>query len=433
MVARTRLGGAALSCAALLTLSASAGAEPTLTERLRLQGGYFTEARPAPQERVDSIYLAAVPELALFWANPGSLFSLTYSLTGALTTQGGGTELSNRLVATSMWDLSQRTTLLLSAEAAQSSFSNLLISNTAATSNVALFPSAANRVLTTRVSQGIGYEISPRLRFSQGADVGYITSIAPSPPLQTFQANARVGLERIWTSDGIGIDASVGYANTTAPAPTPSQEVVMLTGSPHWRHDWTPTLSSTVAAGATIVYPVGDTQGDARLAPYGRAGLFYFWENTTFGVNYSVGITASPLTGQVIRSDQITANVLTPLSLHEHVTLGASAGVLRSHILDLNNPANEQKFDALMTDVDVTWQASGIVSLFARYQFLAQLGDVNVVGLNPSFLRDTFLVGVQFSSRPAGGDLVPTRFPQRVDGADGRGSVGGGSAPPPAN
>ncbi|HVH46050.1 MAG TPA: hypothetical protein VM925_27060 [Labilithrix sp.] len=416
-------------CAALLTLAGSAEAEPTLTERLRLQGGYFTEARPAPQPRIDSLYVAAIPELALFWARPSSLVSVTYQLTGALNSLGGASELANRLVVASLWELSARTTLLLSAEAAQTSFSNLLIARPAAASNVALFPSVANRVLTTRVVQGINHELTPRLRLEQGADAGYLTSIAPSPPIETFLANVNVGLERIWRNDGVGVELRAGYVNTKVPPPAPTQEFITLTGAPRWRHDWTNSLSTTVSAGASVVFATtGNT--DPLLAPFGRASALYLWEDTTFGLNYSVGVAASPLTGQVIRSDQVTANVFTPISQHERVFLGASAGFLRASVVDLVNRANSQDFDALLTDVDLTWQASGLVGVFARYQFIAQLGEVNVAGVNPSFLRDFFLVGVQLSSRPAGGDLVPTRFPQRVDGGDTRisGGAGGGGS-----
>jgi hypothetical protein len=200
-----------------------------------------------------------------------------------------------------------------------------------------------------------------------------------------------------------------------------------LTAAPHWRHDWSSTLTSTLAAGASVVVPVSG--GDPLLSPFVRASALYLYEESTFGLNYSLGVAASPLTGQIVRSHQVTANVFTPLSQRHQVFLGASAGVLHGDVLNLANPAANQTYDALLTDADIRWQTSPHVALFARYQFIAQLGDVNAVGENPSFLRDLFLVGVELSSTPAGGDLVPTRFPQRVDGADSPASAGGSSAP----
>ncbi|HVJ93050.1 MAG TPA: hypothetical protein VM580_24785, partial [Labilithrix sp.] len=230
---------------------------------------------------------------------------------------------------------------------------------------------------------------------------------------------ATLGVERIWPRDAFGADVRAGYANIQVPAPTPSQELVTLTAGPRWRHDWTESLSSNVSAGATVVLDAKGN-GDPLLAPSGRASLLYTWDVTNFSLDYTVGVFPSPLTGQVIRSDQVSLRAFTPLSQRHQIFLGASIGYLRGKIVDLANSANELKFDAVLSDVDVSWQASRHVGLFARYQFIAQLGDVNTIGVNPSFLLDSFIVGVQFSSTPVGGDLIPTRFPQRVDGGDTR-------------
>ncbi|HVJ88472.1 MAG TPA: hypothetical protein VM580_01635, partial [Labilithrix sp.] len=153
-----RTFGAFVTCAGVLTLSLPAGAESTMAERLRVQGGFITQARPRPAPRVDDVFIGAVPELALYWARPSGLFSLNYQLTGALHSLSGASEIANRLVLASLWDMTSRATLILSAEAAQTSFSNLLISRQAADSTVALFPPNSNRIFSARVNEGINYE-----------------------------------------------------------------------------------------------------------------------------------------------------------------------------------------------------------------------------------------------------------------------------------
>ena len=104
--------------AVLLTLEASAQAEVTVTERLRIQGGFISQSPPPPAPRLEDLFIGAVPELGVFWARPSSLVSLNYQLTGAFHTLSGASEIANRLVLASLWDVSSRTTLLVSAEAA---------------------------------------------------------------------------------------------------------------------------------------------------------------------------------------------------------------------------------------------------------------------------------------------------------------------------
>jgi hypothetical protein len=205
-----------------------------------------------------------------------------------------------------------------------------------------------------------------------------------------------------------------------------------LTLAPRWRHDWSRTVSTNLSGGATVVLsPEAGTK--PMVGRFGRAAILYTYDvGTGFELSYATGVAASPLTGQVINSDQVTLQGFTPLSQHERVFLSASVGYLRGSFIDLTGRGNDQRFETGLGDVDVTWQPSpsGWVQLFARYQVVAQVSDVNALGLNPSFLRDLLLVGVQFSSTPArfssgasamstGGGLVPRRFPQRVDGSDG--------------
>jgi hypothetical protein len=412
---------AALTGAALLALSGSAEADPTLTERLRLQGGYFTEQRPAPQPRIESFNLTAMPELGLFWGWDTSRLSVTYQLTGALNTQGGQSELANRLILASQFDLSRRTQLLLQADAAETSLSNFLVTNPSSTSTVTLFPSVANRVVTVHAAEGLTHELSQRVRLTEGADVGYTTSIAPSPPLDSIFANVTVGADHSWESDSLGGLVRAGYANTHAPPPITSQQYVTLTAAPQWRRDWSRSFSTQAAAGASVVLAVSGG-GDPLVTPFGQASALYLVNETTLALTYSAGVTPNPLTGQTIRSNQVMASIAMPISASDHLSLGASAGYLRGAIIDLAIPANNQDYDSFMSDVSLNWQVSPLVGLFARYQFIAQIGDENALGFNPSFLRDFGLVGVQLSSRPSGGEAVQTRFPARVDGSDTRAS-----------
>jgi hypothetical protein len=406
----------ALSLGLCLGLETEASAQPKIVERLRLQGGYITEQRPAPSERIEDFWVGAVPELSATWLTPRATVNLTYSITGALHSLGSASEIANRLILTSAYELTNRTAVLLSAEAAQTTASNFLIQRAAADSAIALYPSAGTRFITARLAQGLRHELTPVLVASQDSSVLTTTTLAPAPPLDTFVAGVGVGLERLWLNDAVGFDLRGGYALTRAVLPTPSAEVFTVTAAPHWRHDWTRSLSSSLGAGATYLFSP-DPGRDPVIAPYGQASALYIVDPTQIDLNYSIGVFPSPLTGQILRSQQVVLHVMTPISEHHRVFLGGSLGYLRASLLDLISSTNDQSFNAFFSDIDVTWQASAHVQVFGRYQTIAQLADVNLAGVNPSFIRDAVIFGVQLTSDPFQ-LTVPTRFAQRVDGTD---------------
>ena len=407
---------AAAICVALLAFAPAAQAQPQIVERLRLQGGYITEQRPAPAPRVEDFWVGAVPELSATWLTPRATVNITYSLTGALHSLGSASEVANRIILTSAYELSRRTSLLLSAEGAQTSTSNFLIQRPAADTAIALYPAAGTRFITGRLTQGLRHELSPVLVASQDASALTMTTLAPAPPLDTFVASVGGGLERLWRNDAVGFNVRGGYALTRATPPTPSTDVFTVTAAPRWRHDWTQTLTSSVEAGGTYLFSA-DPNAEPVIAPYGQAMLLYSMDPTTVDLSYRIGVFPSPLTGQILRSQQVVLHALTPISEHHRVYIGGSIGYLRATLLDLVSTANDQSFHAFYSDIDLAWQASARVRVFGRYQTIAQLADVNAAGVNPSFLRDAVLVGVQFSSENAQ-ITIPTRFAQRVDGAD---------------
>jgi hypothetical protein len=407
--------------AALLAVSGRGGAQTVLTERLRLQGGYLTEQRASPAPRMEDVWASAIPQLNLMIMRPKAVFSVTYQLTAGLHSFAGMSELANWLSLTGDFDLSPRTRLLLSAEATQSTLANYLLTQPPGTVSVGLYPAAANRFLNARVSQGILHELTPRVRVEQTADASAFTTLAPTPPLESFVANLGGGIERTMSpQDAVGAELRAGFGAVRATPPTPDQQFGTLTAGPRWRRDWTASLSSLVAGGATAVVALNRAEAPI-VGPYVRASLLYTWEPRTIEAVYTTGITPSILTGQLVRNHAGLLRATTPLSEHHRITLQGSVGYQWADLVDMRNQGNDLRFEAMLAEVEVAWQASPFVQLFSRYQFMAQLGETNARGVNPSFLRDFFLVGVQLSSRPAGAQqAVQSGFPQRVDRADDR-------------
>jgi hypothetical protein len=414
-------------CVALVAVSGHADADPAVAERLRVQGAYVTETQPAPQRRVHDVFVSAVPELSLVWQSRGSVVNLMYSLTGTLHPFSGASEIANRLALLSSFSVSKQTTLNLGAMAAQTSVTNLFISQPATGSTIAVFPPAGARLITAQATQAIAHELTPRLRLDQQTDATFTTTLAPSPPLDTFTFGAGLGLERMWRYDGVGVETRAIYAVVRTAPPTPVQKVATTTLGPRWRHDWSRSLSSLVTVGGTLVSRL-DSGVEPVVAEYARGSLLYTVDETSAGLTVGTGVVPNPLTRQLVHAHSASVYCATPLSRRARVYAGGSVGVQRANLIDPPPANTDVRFDSVLTDVEVTWAVSPLVQIFGRYQFFAQFGESTAVGANPSFLRDLFLVGVQLSSRPpmnarAGRSSVMepevvTGVPQRVDRSD---------------
>jgi hypothetical protein len=424
-------------CAALLAGAPRVGAQE-LTGRVRVLGGYLTEAYPRPQPRLHDIFAIATPEVTLFWGTQEDRRNLTYSLTGALHTQGGMSELAHRLALTTTTRLGRRTVFNFAIGGAQSTLSNLLISTPFATGvgtvpRGTLLPSSSYRLLGGNVSESLQHELSPVWLATQTAQIDTFTTLEPTPPLDTLAGGLGVALERVFPTDALGVGLGVGSIHTRSQVPNGDFDLVFANAGPRWRRDWSPTISTLIAPGVAVLFhplvpypaanasllytPAGSAaaSSDARAAQRTRAIAL---SQGSVELAASTGIVPSPLTGQLTRSHMVTLVGRAPIFLPARVMGRASVGVMRSELLDPTSLTATLAFSALSTSVDVTWDVTNMLQLFGSYQFIGQVGDTTVIGVSPSFLRDMVMVGIQISTRPPDADNVSTRLPQRVDQSD---------------
>ncbi len=408
-------------CGALVAFPSLASAQVELTERLRLQGIYTLQTgAPPPRD----LAAQAIPELSLLSFGKRSIVRATYTLTGTVHTEVPA-DLANRLNVTSTFDLSKRTTLLLSAEGGHTAMTNALIAQQAASTPVGITPITVGQFAYARVTEGTSWEASPVVRLGQTLDAAYTTTINAPLAIESYLASAVFSVDRSWKTDALGIDFRGGYARSHT-EPTPPLRLIPLAVTPHWRHDISRTLTSYLAGGVAVV--VSPDPGTRPLVgPFGQGSLSYLLDDATLELSGSVGPLANGVTAQLLYAEQVTLRALVPLSLAHAVVASTSVGYTHGSIIerrrDVPVPPDIHSFIA---DTTIGWSPIPSLELFARYQFLDQItGDTT--GLNatggptlvstPAVLRNVFIVGIQLSSRP---DTVRvrTRFPQRVDRSD---------------
>ena len=396
-------------CAAFVAMPSLARAQGEFTGRVRYLGGYTHELPEVPDRSTEDYWAGVVPELSHLFAERRWNLRTTYALTAMVHTRNPA-EIANRLTLISSYELSRRTTLLLSADANQTSLSNYLITRPPLETAAVVVPTTNSRLLTATARQGLTWEASPSVLFGQGVDATYVGSLDPQTPIDNMFVTGLFSLERIWKRDALGIELRGAYTTVDTP-PIAAQKFVTITIAPRWRRDLSPELTSSITAGASAVISP-DTQTEPILTPFGRAALLYTLGSSSAELSYAGGAAPNILTGQMLRSHQITLRGGMAISERHGVRAGASVGYLHGSILDLRTDARAaDDIDAFLSDVDVTWLATDWVQVFARGIFLAQDNGSGA----PPFVREAVIIGLQLSSRSADGVAIPLRFPQRVD------------------
>lgn len=413
----------------MTTLSSTATAQVALVERVRVQGGFLTEQRPAPQERIDDWHVGVLPEIALVSTTQRSEVSVGYAFSGAMHTTYPN-QIAHSLSLNGRFELSSRTTLLTSAFVSKTTLTNLLLTQPAAQSPTTLLPTGTSTdIVTATVGQGIAHELTPHVRVEQHTTGTFFTALEPAPPMDSFAGLLGGSIERVWERDAVGPEASIGYSMVRAAPPFRNQDVILGNAGPHWRRDWSATVSTLFAAGVSgLVSPNGSA--DSVIAPFARGSLLYTVEtNLGWSLTASTGVTPNPLTGQAIQAHQAVLRAFAPISTEADLYGAATVGYLRGALIDLAGD-NDQGFHAANSDLEILWRPTDVLEVFGRYTFLAQIMDDTATVALPSFLRDSFLVGFSLSSpdfaarrrQGRGGVGEASDFPQRVDRADAPGA-----------
>jgi len=413
------LSRAVALCGALVAsaLLSSTAAADELVPALRVQTG-ITALRSLQGDSND-YFVAATPELSYFFGSPRTQAGITYSFTGSLNTELPN-GIANGLGLTLSHDLSERTRLLLGAEALQASIGNYLLVRRGAATRIGGVPALSTQLVTLTTTQGLSHEISPVVRVSESLAGTYVTSLDPDVELNNYVASALFGIERSWEFDALGAELGVQYAHTIFP-PIDSRVATASLG-PTWDHDLTRTWSTSVSiAAAVAVSPDPDTE--PRLTPAGRASILYTADGSGIQASYAGGFEPNLLLGTLLQSHQAGLRAFTPISNERRILLSVSGGYLRAKTLDLRtNGAFDNEFDAVLHDGEISWGATDFLNLFVRYQFIGQSSG-DGPGATPALVRHGGIFGIElFAGRRPERPRVQTTFPQRVDRTD---------APPP--
>lgn len=327
---------------------------------------------------------------------------------------------SNQADYRAFFDLSPRVGLIAGASAIQSNQNSAVILSPPGAGAVNAVPTGSGSFLAASADELVSYDVAEGVRAYEGAAVTEQTPIFDTVAPRTFATGGRVGVERSWEADAVGLEPRADYTVVTGsvnPDGTPAGEQQQLVGAgvASWRHDWGRWFTSRAEGGALRVERLNT--GHGFWEPTGTAALAYVAEFGDAEAVYRHSITTNPLLGQSLLVDELRLRGAVPLTKKGEVLVAVSSGYQRGRILD-DNANLAAHVNAILADAGVGWQVTPSLLLGVRYQHIEQKSDTQVPPLPLSFVKNSILIGATVHFPPDREMPREYRAPRRVDRSD---------------
>ncbi len=412
----------------ILSRAGPASADPKLQAVGGTSVGYSDNIQSVPDKPVPGVppkaagaFVLVSPGVVLASASPRVIHRLSYLFSyDVYFQQDDASTASNQLEYRGFFDLSPRVNLLAGAAAMQTNQYNTFMLAPPGAGAVNATPSGSGNFLSATADELLSIDLGPDLRGREGLGVAEDTPLFGSVAPRTFVGNGRLGLDRAFRSDAVGVEARAEYSIIDGSfafdgQPQGQQQQLVATSVALWRRDWTRELSSRLEAGALWVQRVNT--GHHFWEPAGTAALAYTTDYGDAEIAYDHTVTTNLMLGQTFLVDEVRLRGSVPLTKKREVTLSASAGYQLGQVLD-DNLTLAARVDAILADVGPAWQVSDLLLLGIRYQYIGQISDAKVPPLPLTYVRNTVMVGATFRF-PSEREMPRAyRAPRRVDGSD---------------
>ena len=420
-----RCSVAAAFVATLVAGEASA-ADPKLQGVGEAGLGYLDTVQSAPDGAPGSVSTRGVvvllsPGLVLAFSSPRTLQRVGYRYQHdfflASTTTSSST---NRLEYLGFFDLSPRVALLLDARVAETNNYSSFTFAPPGTELLAALPPGAGSFLQGSAGETFTFDVAPGWRAWQGGTIVAQTPILGSEGPRTVSPGARLGIERLFPIDAVGIEARTNYtviADGVRPDGSRAelQRQLVSAGVGIWRHDWGRDFASRVEAGVLRLDRLNT--GTGFWSPIGTAALAYVTPYGDAELSYSHTVTMNPVLGQTLLVDEIRLRGGLPLTKDGKFSVATTLAYQKGRLVD-EDAELEADVDVVVADVGLGWQATRNLAVGLRYQHIEQRSDTSLPGLPLRFVQNGVMAGAVFKLPPDAEMPRSYRAPRRVDGSD---------------
>lgn len=405
--------------------SASA-AEPTLQAIGETSLGYLNSVQSPPEGgpgrvRSQGVTWVLAPGLVLGLNSTRSQHRLGYRYQhDFLFDDSVSSSSTHALDYVGFFDLSERVGLALDGGVVESNQNSSLTFAPPGTEFLGTLPLGSSSFLLGRAGETLFFDVAQDWRAWQGATIVAETPILGSEGPRTVSPGARLGIERLFIDDAVGVEARSSYTVIedgvrADGSPAPVQRQLLNAGVGTWRHDWGRDFTSRVEAGVLRLDQLAT--GTSFWAPLATVALAYVTPDGDAELAYSHGVTTNPVLGQTFLSDEVRLRGGVPLTKDGRFVLATTGGYRHGKLVD-ENVQLESDVDTLMADVAFGWQVTRPLLLGIRYQHIDQWSDVTLPGLPERFVQNAVLLGATLKWPPDVDMPRAYRAPRRVDGTD---------------
>jgi hypothetical protein len=389
--------------------------------------GYTDNAQAAPTGSQDdsvvarSVFLMLSPGAVLAYASPRLLQRLSYRYEYDLYfASGASSSSSNRLDYRGFFDLSPRWTLVLGASATESDRFNSVTFGAPGASAVGAVPAGTGSYLSAGADESLGVDLGPGWRAWEATYALVDTPILGTEAPRTLGTGARLGAEHAFEFDSVGLEGRADYTviddSIEADGTPLGQQRQLVAGAVAlWRHDWARDWSSSADAGALRVQRFNSDKG--FWTPTGTASIFYTTEHGDAQLSYGHTVTTNALLGQTMLIDEVRLRGELPLTKEGELSLASTLAYQRGKLID-EDASLATRVRVILGDVSLSWQATKLLALGARYQHVQQKSGANEPPLPVSFVQNNVLIGATVRFPPDKDMPRAYRAPQRVDRSD---------------
>jgi hypothetical protein len=401
--------------------SAPARANTTLQGTATITGGWTDNPTGVVADQAsDDFFLEVRPGLRLTSMQRRIVFYAGYTFDATLYLRdSGATGYSNSADLGFVAETSKTTTFGVTATFLQSSLNNVQVLMPSTGTMIMPLPGGTSLFYNARASESFNWDIAPLWHFAQA--LGFNAFFPDDVTLgQTYEATNDLTLLRNWKHDSGALLLKVDFVDYFGGVlPTgmvaPDQPQILETVRFSWLHDFGAYFSSEVALGAIAATSL---VGNATLVePVGRIGLYYRFNFAGIDLVYEHGVTPNVFTASTFLTDSVTLRGSLPLGRPE-LGLSTSAGYMHGVLWDSTSGQLTGGVDTFLADLSLTYNPWPELGVFARYQFMDELGNASGPMATASLLRNTVLVGVNIVYPARAAAPYGFRASVRADRAD---------------
>ena len=315
-----------------------------------------------------------------------------------------GSSLSHTLTLSSDIETSAATHITLGGSAALSQLSLVDSVASADPLTVGARPAGTMQFVAFDAHEAFVWQLNPRWRLDQMLEGRFFHPIGQDLGIaQSESLTHALAITRLWGRDQVGLRSRLGAIKTDQATPVgglviPGREGEFAEALVGWRHDFTPTWSSDLAAGAFVV---GLSGSDTVVTEAGSAALSYRYIGRELDLRAARTVDPNVFLGAALERDLVSLSVVFPMGQWDALLLNALADFEHDSTAGVPGGATPTT-NIVVATAGASYQPGHMFKYRLEYTFRDQLASAAVASTTsfPSFHRQIVMFTVEVHYPP---------------------------------